>query len=90
MLEGLREKFNMLVSLYEAEKHRADELEARLAESAAELESRKERINELNHQLDNLKLSTAFTAVADGESGAKERIDKLIREIDKCIALFED
>ena len=39
--------------------------------------------------MDNLKLTEAFTSPSGGNAVAKERIDKLIREIDKCIALLE-
>jgi len=46
------------------------------------------QITELNGQIDNLKLSFAFSGAGDTVL-AKERIDKLVREIDKCIKLLE-
>lgn len=88
MIEELKKNFTALVSRYEEQKLRADELDARLAESGEELRSRDEKIKELNRQIDNLKLSSAFTDGA-GSAAAKERIEKLIHEIDKCIALLE-
>ena len=37
----------------------------------------------------NLHLSEAFGVAGDG-SAAKEKIEKLIKEIDKCISLLEN
>ena len=48
------------------------------------------RIEDLEHQVDNLRLTEAFMAPAGSDSGAKEKIDRLIKEIDKCISLMEN
>ena len=44
----------------------------------------------MEHQVDNLRLTEAFMAPAGSDSGAKEKIDRLIKEIDKCISLMEN
>jgi hypothetical protein len=43
----------------------------------------------LEQQVDNLHLTEAFRATTGNDSGAKDKIEKLIREIDKCISLLE-
>lgn len=88
MLEQIKEDITRLIALYEGEKQRADELAARLQECEASAESYRRQINELNHQIDNLKLSGAFTGTGDNAE-AKARIARLIAEIDKCIKLLE-
>lgn len=88
MLEALKDNFTSLIALYEEQKRRADSLAERLAESEAALASQKAQINELNRRLDNLRLSGAFTG-EQGGTEARQRIDKLIHEIDKCISLLE-
>lgn len=88
MLEDIKANITRLIALYENEKQRADSLQARLAESEATAEARKMQITELNGQIENLKLSMAFTASGDN-AAAKDSIAKLIREIDKCIKLLE-
>ena len=88
MLEDIRSNFTRLVALYESEKERADALASRLAESVAEVESCRMQITELNAQIDNLRLMSAFSGSGDNQL-AKERITKLIREIDNCIKLLE-
>ena len=88
MPETLRAHIAELISLYETQKQRADSLAVRLSQAEAGLESCKEQIKVLNQQIDNLKLRSAMTGGGDN-AVAKERLDKLIREIDKCIGLLE-
>ena len=88
MLEDIRSNITRLIALYESEKQRADALASRLTESAAEVENCRMQIAELNAQIDNLRLMSAFSGGGDNQL-AKERITKLIREIDNCIKLLE-
>ena len=88
MLEDIKTNVERLISLYEKEKQRADALAGQLAQSEEAVRSYQAQITELNGQIDNLKLSFAFSGAGDSVL-AKERIDKLVREIDKCIKLLE-
>lgn len=88
MLEDIKTNVERLISLYEKEKQRADALAGQLAQSEETVRSYQAQITELNGQIDNLKLSFAFSGAGDTVL-AKERIDKLVREIDKCIKLLE-
>lgn len=88
MLEDIKNNITRLIALYEGEKQKAEELSARLSHTEEALKSCREQITDLNQQIDNLKLASAFTGGSDN-SAAKERIDKLIREIEKCIKLLE-
>lgn len=89
MLEEFKAKITRLVAQYEAERQRADILAGRLAESEERCRGYKEQIADLNQQIDNLELLRAFGA-HDDPAGARERIAKLVREIDKCIKLLEN
>lgn len=89
MLEEIKSNIARLVARYEAEKQRADRLAARLAESEEKCLKYKEQITDLNQQIDNLELMRAFQAAGD-PAESRERIAKLIREIDKCIKLLEN
>ena len=89
MLEGIKTDIEKLIALYEAEKSERERLQAEFARSEAENESCRKRIEDLEQQIDNLHLSEAFGAGGD-TSAAKEKIEKLIREIDKCVALLEN
>lgn len=89
MLEGVKKTIDKLIALYEGAKAENMALRSALEKSESENETRKQRISELERQLDNLRLTQAFASTADGEGQAKARLDKLIREIDKCISLLE-
>lgn len=88
MLDAVKQKVTGLVALYEGERQRASELAVRLASAEVELSECRKKIGELSRQVDNLKLQGVFTGGGDNRI-AKERLDKLIREIDKCISLLE-
>lgn len=88
MLEEIRTNFQKLVALYETEKQRADALSEQYAQAQDKIIEYKKQITELNQQIDNLKLQSAFGASGDNVA-AKESITRLIREIDKCIKLLE-
>ena len=88
MLEDLQKNIERLIALYEGEKQERLRLSAELDESRAQNESLTQQIDRLERQVDNLKLKEAFTASA-GSPQAKERLDKLTKEIDKCISMLE-
>jgi septation ring formation regulator EzrA len=89
MLEDLRNEIRQLIALYENEKHAKQKLAAELAECRIDLEADKNKIAELERQVDNLKLKQAFNSPVEGDSEAKEKIEKMIRQLDKCIAQLE-
>lgn len=89
MLESVKERISELIALYESEKQRADSLESKLEASERDLKACQEQITELNHQMDNMKLTMAFSSEGDNTQ-AKKSIEKLIHEIDKCITRLEN
>ena len=89
MLEGIKTDIEKLIALYEAERSERERLQAELVRCGAENESCRKRIEDLEQQVDNLHLSEAFGVAGDG-SAAKEKIERLIKEIDKCISLLEN
>ena len=88
MLEEVKSNIERLISLYETEKQRADSLQTELENSRAETAAAREKIADLDGQIDNLKLQYAFSGAGD-PALAKERITKLVHEIDRCIKLLE-
>lgn len=89
MLDDIRTNIAKLISLYEAEKQRADALQSKLSKKEEEVLMYREQITDLNQQIDNLHLMSAFMVDTD-RTQAKDRINKMIREIDKCIKLLEN
>ena len=89
MLEGIKTDIEKLIALYEAERSERERLQAELVRCGAENESCRKRIEDLEQQVNTLHLSEAF-GVGGDSSAAKEKIERLIKEIDKCIALLEN
>ena len=89
MFEDLRRNIERLIALYEAERQRKEQLAQELAESRAAVETCRKKIAELERQVDNLKLTQAFTAPEGGNAAAKEKVEKMIRQLDRCIARLE-
>lgn len=87
MLDAVKQKITQLIAAYETEKAECERLRAELEKSSVQNEAYKKQIIELERQIDNQRLAGAFLNGDNIES--KKKIDRLIREIDKCIALME-
>ena len=88
IVSKLRNKIQRLVWLYENEKNKANRLEMKienlerqLSESAAKIEA----AEETNRKL---RLAAAFKSGSTDAQEAKIKIGKIVREIDKCVALL--
>ena len=89
MLEDIQRNFERVIALYEGERETVSSLRIKLAESEASNETYRKHIDELERQIENLRLAEAFLTPTGSSDSAKERIDKLIKEINKCISLLE-
>ena len=88
MLEDVRKQIERLIARYEAEKAENERLREELHASKEAGDACRRQILELESQIETLKLTEAFTAGGDHRA-AKEKMDQLIREIDKCISYLE-
>ena len=89
MLEEIRKQFEELFARYEAEKVENARLREELHASKETGDACRRQILDLESQIETLKLTEAFTAGGDPRA-AKEKLDQLIREIDKCISWLEN
>ncbi|MBQ3767037.1 MAG: hypothetical protein II874_09925 [Bacteroidales bacterium] len=88
MLEDVRKQIEKLIARYEAAKAENDRLRTELHACKETGEAYRRQILELESTIETLKLTEAFTAGGDHRA-AKEKMDRLIREIDKCISCLE-
>jgi chromosome segregation ATPase len=89
MIEKLRQRIQQLISAYETEKQERKRLESELEKSSMQNKAYREQILELERTIDNLKLADAFKSGNADNTEARKKIDKLIKEIDRCITLME-
>ena len=89
MIEKLRQRIQELISAYETERQERKRLESELEKSTMQNKTYKEQIIELERTIDNLKLADAFKSGNADNTEARKKIDRLIKEIDRCITLME-
>ena len=89
MVDKLKERIQKLIAAYETERAERIRLESELEQSKSQNTSYQKQITELERTIDNLKLADAFKAGNADNSEARKKIDKLMKEIDKCITLME-
>lgn len=89
-LEKLRSNVGLLLSRLESAENENRRLSVLLEDTDNKLETTKTKIEDLNRQIDNLQFASAFSASSPDRKEAKARVEKLIREIDKCIALLDN
>ena len=88
MLDNIKQKITQLIAAYESEKTECIRLRQELELSKQQNEKYEKQIIELEREIDNRKLAGAFMTGSDNAE-SKKKIDKLIKEIDKCISLME-
>ena len=88
MLDNIKQKITQLIAAYESEKAECIRLRQELEQSKQQNEAYAKQIIELEREIDNKKLAGAFMA-GNNNAESKKKIDKLIKEIDKCISLME-
>jgi len=88
MLEEVRKHIEELIARYEAEKVENQRLREELQACKEAGEAYRRQVLDLESAIETLKLTEAFTAGGDHRA-AKEKLDQLIKEIDKCISWLE-
>lgn len=79
-----------LMEFCDKQKQRIGELEGFLVQKEEELQQAIKTIEELNTKCDNM-LTARVVSVNEGEmKSARMRLSKLVREVDKCIALLNE
>jgi len=88
VLRGLGNKFEQLISLYERARVERDKAQDDRARLGAQKREQEKRAAELEAKNKSLLVTQAFTAANGSSEEAKEKISKIVREIDKCITLL--
>jgi len=87
-LSKLKNKIGLLVSQYENIKAGNERMAIELTTLKIILNENKTTISELEKKINRLQIAEAFKASSADVKEAKQKIGKIIREIDKCIALL--
>ncbi|PKQ64305.1 hypothetical protein BZG02_05675 [Labilibaculum filiforme] len=88
VLNSLKEQISELILLYQKSKQEKESLIHEKLELMEKLEILKREREELDHQYNTLKLAKTLAGNSEDSQEAKVKINRIVREIDKCIALL--
>jgi len=88
LLRNLKDQIAQLKGLYESEKSKNQVLQEELDRQKKELMYDHKKLLELQTNYDNLVTIGLLSVTEDERKNAKQRLSKMVREIDKCLALL--
>lgn len=90
VLNELKFKVERLIKLYISLLEKNRDQENRIQQLLSEIENLKSENQILNEELKTARVANAISGSSDDSYEAKMRINQLVREIDKCIALLNN
>jgi len=88
LLGKLNENIRLLFDEYTNVEHKNGLLKEEINRLKSEIQALEKEKSELGQRIEQMKLATLILSGVDENREAKQKINKLIREIDKCIALL--
>jgi hypothetical protein len=88
LVVNLEKRIDLLVEKYLGKKEECRLVKEENLMLAGQLEDSLLKLAELQTRYDNLKLAKALEVTQDDAHEAKLKINQMVREIDKCIALL--
>ena len=89
VINELNFKIDKLIKLYISSLEQNKSLESKIQDLQSELENLQRENKDLNNKLKTTRVASAISE-GNGSYKAKMRINQLVREIDKCIALLNN
>lgn len=87
-MDQLQSKVRQLIGMYEQERAEREKLIGEKTELLEQIRLGEDRIKELEEQYNKIKFSKALIASSGDVHDAKLKVNRMVREIDKCIALL--
>lgn len=86
--EQLQMRIRQVVELYKKERTENEQLKKKGVELEERLKLDDNRLIDLEEKYNKLKISKALIASSNDVHDAKLKVNRMVREIDKCIALL--
>ena len=90
LLNTFETRLRHLIYLHEQQRRENAELKRQIAEQEETRRKMKADYDELNRRYNDLKTATAISLDGSDVKETKQRLTKLVREVDKCIALLNE
>jgi hypothetical protein len=89
LILSLKSKIKTIIDLYENQKNINKELENNNCELKEKLILLENKVSDVEEKYENLRLARALVSPNEEETHeAKIKVNRIVREIDKCIALL--
>lgn len=90
IIDTLYADVHRLMELHSEAVKQAEELRATNARQAAKIRSLQEQAKRDKEELARLEMAAALNGSGRDKSAARAQVNRLLREVDKCIALVSD
>jgi uncharacterized protein involved in exopolysaccharide biosynthesis len=90
LINAFEKKLRKLISEYKSLQEQNALLKADLDRRQTDLMLAHQEVLELRKNYDHLQLARNLGGSEDERTDSKQRINKMVREIDKCLALLDD
>jgi hypothetical protein len=84
----LEERIRKLMELYEKDRIEIEQLRKEKLDLQEQVKLGEDRVKNIEEKFNKLKISRALIASSDDVHDAKLKVNRMVREIDKCIALL--
>jgi predicted nucleic acid-binding Zn-ribbon protein len=88
LIDELKLNIRRLINSLEESRNELEKIKNEKKELESNIVADKEKFEELKKRYENLKVAKALAEGDPENQAAKQKITKLIREVDKCIALL--
>ncbi len=86
--EQLESRIQQLIGMYEKERSVKEKFSKEKSELQEQLRLGQDRVKILEEKYNKLKISKVLIASSEDVHDAKLKVNRMVREIDKCIALL--
>ena len=86
--EQLQSRIRKLIGMYETERSANERLNREKTELQEKVGLEQDRLKDIEGKYNKIKISKALIASSEDVHDAKLKVNRMVREIDKCIALL--
>lgn len=90
LINAFETKLRKLISEYESLREQNEQLKAALERKQEDLMQAHQQFLEVRNNYDRLRVARNLGVTEEERVESKRRINKIVREIDKCLALLND
>jgi len=85
---SFKEKIDTIVSMLEESEKERERLQKEKSQLSEQIKLKTTAFEELERRYENLKLAKAILGSGENSHEARIKVNRIVREIDKCIALL--